>query len=212
DEINRAPAKVQAALLEAMQERQVTLGEETFPLPTPFFVLATQNPIEQEGTYPLPEAQLDRFLMKVNMDYPTMEEELRVVNHVTEGRTGGGFSLEEVAPVADAASIMEAQQETAHIRVAQPVAEYAVNLARATRDTPGLIIGAGPRGAIALVRTARARAFLEGRNYVIPDDLHRTALPALRHRVMPAPELALEGRGADQILGDVLDRVPAPRS
>jgi MoxR-like ATPase len=150
--------------------------------------------------------------MKVTMDYPTLEEELRVVNHVTEGRTGGGFSLDEVVPVADPAAILQAQMEVANIRVAAPVAEYAVKLARATRDTPGLTIGAGPRGAIALVRTARAHAFLQGRAYVVPDDLHSIALPALRHRVMPAPELALQGRGADQILGEVLDRVPAPRS
>ena len=212
DEINRAPARTQAALLEVMQERQITIDGVTHRLDAPFMTFATQNPIEQEGTYPLPEAQLDRFLMKVTMDYPTFEQELQVVNHVTKGRTGGGFSLDEIVPVADPAAILEAQAEVAGLRVATPVARYAVELARATRDTPGLTIGAGPRGAIALVRTARAHAYLQGRGYVIPDDLQRIALPALRHRVMPAPELALEGRGADEILREVLDRVPAPRS
>lgn len=212
DEINRAPARTQAALLEVMQERQITIDGDTHRLDAPFMTFATQNPIEQEGTYPLPEAQLDRFLMKVTMDYPTLEQELKVVNHVTNGRTGGGFSLDKIVPVADPAQIIEAQKEVADLRVAEPVARYAVELARATRETPGLTIGAGPRGAIALVRTARAHAFMEGRSYVIPDDLHTVALPALRHRVMPAPELALEGRGADQILKEVLDRVPAPRS
>ncbi len=212
DEINRAPARTQAALLEVMQERQITIDGETHQLDVPFMTFATQNPIEQEGTYPLPEAQLDRFLVKVNMDYPTLEQELMVVNHVTEGRTGGGFSLEEIVPVADPAAITQAQKEVANLRVAEPVVRYAVELARATRETPGLTVGAGPRGAIALVRTARAYAFMEGRSYVIPDDLQTIALPALRHRVMPAPELALEGRGADEILREVLDRVPAPRS
>ncbi len=212
DEINRAPARTQAALLEVMQERQITIDGETHQLDVPFMTFATQNPIEQEGTYPLPEAQLDRFLVKVNMDYPTLEQELMVVNHVTEGRTGGGFSLEEIVPVADPAAITQAQKEVANLRVAEPVVRYAVELARATRETPGLTVGAGPRGAIALVRTARAYAFMEGRSYVIPDDLQTVALPALRHRVMPAPELALEGRGADEILREALDRAPAPRS
>ncbi len=212
DEINRAPARTQAALLEVMQERQITIDGETHQLDAPFMTFATQNPIEQEGTYPLPEAQLDRFLVKVTMDYPTLEQELMVVNHVTEGRTGGGFSLEEIVPVADPAAINQAQKEVANLRMAEPVVRYAVELARATRETPGLTVGAGPRGAIALVRTARAYAFMEGRSYAIPDDLQTVALPALRHRVMPAPELALEGRGADEILREVLDRVPAPRS
>lgn len=211
DEINRAPARTQAALLEVMQERQITIDGETHGLDAPFMTFATQNPIEQEGTYPLPEAQLDRFLMKVTMDYPSLEEEMRVVNHVTDGRTGGGFSLDEIVPVAEPGAIIQAQTEVASIRVEPAVAEYAVKLARATRDTPGLTIGAGPRGAIALVRTARAHAYMQGRAYVVPDDLQTIAIPSLRHRIMPAPELALQGRGADQILGEVLDRVPAPR-
>ncbi|HPF15174.1 MAG TPA: MoxR family ATPase [Planctomycetota bacterium] len=212
DEINRAPARTQAALLEVMQERQITIDGHTSVLDEPFMVFATQNPIEQEGTYPLPEAQLDRFLLKVVLTYPSAEEELTVVQSVTTGRTGSQFQLQDVMAVAGPEDIVEAQNQVAQLHVEESVARYAVDICRATRNSPGLSIGAGPRGAIALVRTARAKAFLAGRDFVLPDDLREIALPALRHRVVPAPELALEGRGADSILLEVLDQVAAPRS
>ncbi len=212
DEINRAPARTQSSLLEVMQERQITIDGNTNLLDEPFMVFATQNPIEQEGTYPLPEAQLDRFLLKVVMDYPTEEQEYQVVQSVTEGRTGGQFVLQDVVSVAGPEEIAQAQHEVANLHVEEAVARYAVSLCRATRKTQGLSVGAGPRGAIALVRTARAKAYLSGRDFVVPDDIHGVALPALRHRVMPAPELALDGRTSDSILLEILDQVPAPRA
>ncbi|MEZ5974731.1 MAG: MoxR family ATPase [Planctomycetota bacterium] len=212
DEINRAPARTQAALLEVMQERQITIDGHSEVLEAPFMVFATQNPIEQEGTYPLPEAQLDRFLLKVVMDYPSAEEELAVVQIVTRGKTGGNFDLTPITSVAGPEDVVEAQQQVAGLFVDEAVARYAVELVRATRKAVGLAVGAGPRGAIALVRCARAKAWLSGRDFVLPDDIQGVFLPALRHRVVPAPELALEGRSSDSILGELLHTVPTPRT
>jgi MoxR-like ATPase len=212
DEINRAPAKTQSALLEVMQEYQVTLEGQTLPLPRPFMVLATQNPVETEGTYPLPEAQLDRFLFKIEIGYPSSEEEAAVVVRATTDRAGDELPLSNVTPCLDGADVTALQQAAARQRVDDQVIEYAVRLTRATREWPGLALGAGSRGALALVRGARAVALVEGRTYVTPDDVKRIALPALRHRVAPAPDALLEGRTPNDLLADVIASVAAPRT
>ena len=211
DEINRAPAKTQAAMLEVMQESQVTLEGTPILLEPPFMVLATQNPLEHEGTYPLPDAQLDRFLLKIHIDYPAEEEETAMVGRVTDGQVGDRLPTEWVAAVADKSAILSLQAATGRVRVDQRVADYAVRLVRATRKWPGLTQGAGPRGGLALVRASRARALLAGRDFVTPDDIKTVALPALRHRLTLAPESELEGQTADQILSGILSSVDAPR-
>jgi MoxR-like ATPase len=211
DEINRAPAKTQSALLEVMQEYQVTLEGQTLTLPKPFMVLATQNPIETEGTYPLPEAQLDRFLFKIEIGYPSSTEEVAVVVRATAGQAGDQLPLADVKPVVNGSAVSNLQQLAAEQHVDEQVIDYAVRMVRATRDHTALAIGAGSRGALALVRGGRAMALLEGRRYVTPDDVKRIALPALRHRVALAPDALLEGRTVNAILTEVLDTVPAPR-
>lgn len=212
DEINRAPAKTQAALLEAMQERQVTLEGNSIALPKPFMVLATQNPIEQEGTYPLPEAQLDRFLLKIRIDYPTATEEAAMTRQVTHRSTGADLQVGQVNTLMRPETIIALQNCVAHVAVDERVLEYAVAIVRATRDMHGLACGAGPRGSIALIRAGRAMALKQGRGYVTPDDIKAIALPALRHRVMPAAEAEIEGLTADHLLTSLLDKVPAPRT
>ena len=211
DEINRAPAKTQSALLEAMQERQVTLEGSTSPLPRPFMVLATQNPIEQEGTYPLPEAQLDRFLLKIRIDYPSEEEEVALTRQVTQAKTGADLDVEAVTTLIQPATVVGLQQWAAHVTLDERVIAYAVAIVRASRDMPGLASGAGSRGPIALVRAARARALIAGRGFATPDDIKAVALPALRHRVTPAAEAEIEGLSADDLLRSLLERVSAPR-
>ncbi|WP_340649859.1 MoxR family ATPase [Pseudoxanthomonas winnipegensis] len=211
DEINRAPAKTQSALLEAMQEGQVTIEGQSFSLAPPFLTLATQNPVEQEGTYPLPEAQLDRFLLKVLIDYPALEDEKRMVDAITTGRTAADFDLSQVRCVASASDVVALQRATAQVQVDAQVIDYAVRLAAATRSWPGIALGAGPRGSIALVRAARAQAVLGGRDFVIPDDVREVALPALRHRIALAPELQIEGQSPDDVLTALLAKVEAPR-
>ena len=212
DEINRAPAKTQSALLEVMQEYQVTLEGQAHLLPKPFMVLATQNPVETEGTYPLPEAQLDRFLFKIEIGYPSAAEEASIVNRVTSNQAGDELPLENVKPVLDSPAVTSLQAMAATQRVDTQVVDYAVRIARATRAFPGIAIGAGSRGALALVRGARAVALLDGRNYATPDDVKRVALPALRHRIALAPDAMLEGRTANEILNAVLAATPAPRA
>jgi MoxR-like ATPase len=211
DEINRAPAKTQSALLEVMQEYQVTLEGQTLPVARPFMVLATQNPVETEGTYPLPEAQLDRFLLKVEIGYPSTEEEVAVVVRATSGQAGDELPLADVKPCLDAARLAHLQHLTALQRVDAQVIDYAVRLVRATRDYAGLALGSGPRGALALVRGARAVALIDGRAYVTPDDVKRIAIPALRHRVALSPDALLEGRTANTLLADAIETVAAPR-
>jgi MoxR-like ATPase len=211
DEINRAPAKTQAALLEVMQEAQVTIEGQAPALEPPFMVLATQNPIEHEGTYALPEAQLDRFLLKVRIDYPSPEEEVRLVRHVVEGQVGDRLNVDQVAQLVRPSTVVSMQTVAASLRMDDAVLDYAIRLVRATRNWPGVVAGAGPRGGISLVRAARAAALLEGRDYVTPDDVKRMALPALRHRIQPAPELELEGRDTDAILKGLLEKIEAPR-
>ena len=211
DEINRAPAKTQSALLEVMQEYQVTLEGQTLPLPKPFMVLATQNPVETEGTYPLPEAQLDRFLFKIEIGYPSSDEEAAVVVRATAGQAGDELPLADVTPRLDGTAVTALQRLAASQRVDAQVIDYAVRIVRATRDAAGLAIGSGSRGAIALVRGARAVSLLDGRGFVTPDDIKRVALPALRHRVALSPDALLEGRTANDLLAGVIETIPAPR-
>jgi MoxR-like ATPase len=212
DEINRAPAKTQSALLEVMQEYQVTLEGQTLPLPKPFLVLATQNPVETEGTYPLPEAQLDRFLLKIEIGYPGPDEEVAVVLRTTTGQAGDQLPLANVKPCLNERVVLQLQLIAARQRVDDKVVDYAVRIVRATRDWPGLAVGAGSRGAIALVRAARVAALIDGRDYTTPDDIKRFALPALRHRVALTPDALLEGRRPADILTAVVESVPAPRA
>jgi MoxR-like ATPase len=211
DEINRAPAKTQSALLEVMQEAQVTIEGNSYALDTPFMVLATQNPIEQEGTYPLPEAQLDRFLLKVLIDYPQEAEEKAIVQGVTLGRLGDRLDVQAVQTLMTPATLTKLQAATAAIRVDEAVLDYALRLVRATRQTPGIAVGAGTRGVISLVRSARALALMNGRDFITPDDVKQMALPVLRHRIMAAPESAIDGVSVEGLVRGLLDRLPAPR-
>ncbi|SFP63891.1 AAA family ATPase [Pseudomonas borbori] len=211
DEINRAPAKTQAALLEVMQERQVTLEGRALAVPLPFMVLATQNPIEQEGTYPLPEAELDRFMLKLRMDYPEQAEELSMVRQVTRSTRADMLDVTPLRTLLQAKDLLAVQKIASDLPLDEQVLDYAVRLARATRTWPGLILGAGPRASIALVRGGRARALLRGGDFVLPDDIKGCALAVLRHRVRLAPELDIEGLAVDQVLQQLLDQVPAPR-
>jgi MoxR-like ATPase len=211
DEINRAPAKTQAALLESMQEGQVTIEGRRFALPAPFMVVATQNPIEQEGTYPLPEAQLDRFLIKVVIGYPGLEDERRMVASVVNGKVAADLDVSKVHPVLSQAQLLAVQHGVAAIRMDAAVTDYAVRIARSTREWPGVIGGAGPRGGLALARLARAQAAVDGRDFVTPDDVRAVALPALRHRLLLAPEALIERQRPDDVLKALLHKVPAPR-
>jgi len=211
DEINRAPAKTQAALLEVMQEAQVTIEGESHVLPQPFMVFATQNPIEHAGTYPLPDAQLDRFLLNARIGYPSAEDEVALTRQVTSATVGDRLSVDAVNTVLDPARVAELQALAASLTVDDAVLGYAVKLARATRDNQGFSRGAGPRASIALVRCARARALMSGRTFATPDDVKAVALAVMRHRVAVAPELEIEGRDADSVLTEMLAQVEAPR-
>ena len=211
DEINRAPAKTQAALLEVMQERQVTIEGEAMAVAPPFITIATQNPVDFEGTYPLPEAQLDRFLLKSVIDYPEIEVETQLAMLTTTGRVGDILSVDQVPTVCTAETILELQQQVARITVDEQVAAYAVRLVRATRDSGATRLGAGPRGSLGLLRAAKALAALRSRDFVTPDDVRDMALPALRHRISLAPELEIEGLRADDVLSDVIAATEAPR-
>jgi MoxR-like ATPase len=203
DEINRAPAKVQSALLEAMEERQVTIGDESFPLPHPFFVMATQNPIEHEGTYPLPEAQIDRFLLKLVVGYPNADEE-----HVIAVRDDA--DAVRVEAVADAALVESMQRSAAAVHVADAVSDYAVRLVRRTREEKNVTVGASPRASRFLVRASKARALLEGRDYATPYDVKRTAPDVLRHRIVLSYEAEADGVRPEQIVDAVLASVETP--
>ncbi len=214
DEINRAPAKVQSALLEAMQERQVSLGGETYPLPNPFLVLATQNPVEQEGTYHLPEAQVDRFLLKLVVGYPSKEEELQIID-----RMGGQGPLPKVEQAIDLEQIKELRRLMDTIYLDDKVKSYIVDLVFATREPAGvglerlrplILYGASPRASLALTRAARAHAFLAGRGFVTPQDVKAVGLPVLRHRVLTTYEAEAEGLSSEDILQQVFDNVPVP--
>jgi MoxR-like ATPase len=211
DEINRAPAKTQAALLEVMQEQQVSIEGKAFNVDSPFMTLATQNPIEQEGTYPLPEAQLDRFLLKITIDYPNEYEEIRLIRQVTIGKIGEGLDVSKVGQVISPAEVLAMQKVVSELRVEDQIYEYATKIVRATRNWSGVSVGVGPRGGIALIRAARALALLQGRDYVIPHDIKQVALATLRHRLRLTPELEIEGYDNDRVLIAILDTIPAPR-
>jgi len=194
-----------------MQEQQVSIEGHSLPLEQPFMVLATQNPLEHEGTYPLPEAQLDRFLLKILVDYPEADEELRIVRQVTAGRVGDRLEVEAAGQVVKPADVLSLQRATSALLVDDRVLDYAVRLVRRSRTWAGLRQGTGPRGAIALVRTARAFAILDGRDHVLPDDVKRAVAPVLRHRVAISPELEMSGQTADQVLAALVEDVEAPR-
>jgi MoxR-like ATPase len=206
DEINRAPAKTQAALLEAMQERQVTIEGTTHPLPPPFIVMATQNPIEYEGTYPLPEAQLDRFLLRIQVGYPTRGEEWEVLQRRMARQT------DEVAlaPVVDGATLVAMQQAIETVHVAPSIGRYIVDVVAATRQSPQVQVGASPRGSLALLKLARCRAAILGRDFVIPEDVKAVAVPALAHRLMLRPELWVQRVSQEDVARACLESVPTP--
>ncbi len=211
DEINRTPPKTQAALLEAMQERRVTLDGETHHLPDCFMVVATQNPIENQGVYPLPEAQLDRFLFKLLVPYPAEDEEARIV--ATYGQRSGPQRPADlgVAAVTNAAGIGAATAALAQVTVAEEITRYVVRLVRATRDHAELTVGASPRAAVLLAGAARARAALEGRDYVIPDDVKSLAVPVLRHRLTLSPAAEIDGRDMEALVAELVEATEAPR-
>jgi MoxR-like ATPase len=211
DEINRAPAKTQAALLEAMQERHVTVDGTSHPLSASFTVFATQNPIEFEGTYPLPEAELDRFLVKSLLGYPDETAERGVLTRVLEGFEAAEPASYGVSQVLDATGLAALRAAVRRVRVEPSLVAYITALVRATRDAPALTLGASPRASVALLKLAQAAALLDGREYVVPDDVKLLAPPVLRHRIAVAPELELEGVTADQALRTILERIEAPR-
>jgi MoxR-like ATPase len=206
DEINRAPPKTQAALLEAMQERQVTIEGKTRPLERPFLVLATQNPIEYEGTYPLPEAQLDRFLLRIGVGYPGREEEWDVL----ERRLARAADEIELEPVVGREQLLAMQAAVEQVHVDRSVGLYMVDLAAATRSASGVLVGSSPRGSLALLKLSRCRAALAGRDYVIPEDVKSIAVPALAHRLSLRPELWVQQLRPEDVLADLLDQVPTP--
>jgi len=212
DEINRAPAKVQSALLEAMQEKQVTIGGETFLLDRPFLVLATQNPIEQEGTYPLPEAQIDRFMLKIRVDYPTATEEKEIMERVNRG------VFENVSGIVDVSRIQSATEVMQSIHMEEKITDYIVNISRATRNPeefgldlgPMISYGASPRASIWLGQAARAHAFLNGRGYVTPQDVKSMAPDVLRHRIILSYEAEADGKSTDDLISILLERIEVP--
>ena len=211
DEINRAPAKTQAALLEVMQERQITIEGESFPLAPPFVVLATQNPLDQEGTYPLPEAELDRFLFKILIDYPDQAHESRMVEMVLDGRLPDSLDAAQLTPVTDAAGILELTRSAEQVLIDPALIDYLLRLVRATREHPSLIQGGSPRASIALARTAKTQALLSGRDFVVPDDVKAVAAPVLRHRLRLGVDAELEGQTVESVLAQLLEQVEAPR-
>jgi MoxR-like ATPase len=211
DEINRTPPKTQASLLEAMEERQVSVDGTPRPLPDPFLVIATQNPVEYEGTYPLPEAQLDRFLLKLTMPLPERVHEIEVLRRHATGFDPRDLAAAGIHPVTDAGQLARSRAEVAQVQIAPEVLGYVVDICRATRQSPSLSLGVSPRGATALLATARAWAWLSGRGYVTPDDVKALAHPTLRHRVQLRAEAELEGVTAESVLDTVLAAVPVPR-
>jgi MoxR-like ATPase len=206
DEINRAPPKTQAALLEAMQEKQVTIEGTTHILEPPFIVLATQNPIEYEGTYPLPEAQLDRFVLRIGIGYPSRDHEWEML----ERRLERAEEEVELDQVAERRTLLEMQEALEQVHVEESLGYYIVDLVAATRDAPGVQVGSSPRGSLALLKLARGRAALSGRDYATPDDVKAVAVPALAHRLSLRPELWVERRRSDDIVRELLDQVPTP--
>jgi MoxR-like ATPase len=209
DEINRAPAKTQSALFEAMEERQITVDGTTYHLPPPFMVLATQNPIEQEGTYRLPEAQLDRFLFKINVNYPTLDEETKILTnaHVRKG----GSSVADIVPVLSKEEIVYFRQKTAQLHVEEPLLKYIAQITIQTRQHSALYMGASPRASLAMMQGSKAIAALRGRDFVTPEDIRYVAEPVLRHRLMLTPEREMDGTTIGSVIKQILDSVEVPR-
>lgn len=205
DEINRATPKTQASLLEAMEERQITVDGKTHMLPRPFLVLATQNPIEYEGTFPLPEAQLDRFLLRLRLGYPEMEDEIDILE-----RQQYQHPIAELQQVVSDQELIKAQEEIKGVYIAPPVKRYIVDIVRQSRQHPDVYLGASPRGSLALFRTGQARAMIQGRDYVLPDDIKALVRPALSHRVILGPAARLRDLSTDQVIDEVLSRIPVP--
>lgn len=208
DEVNRAPPKTQAALLEVMQERQVTVEGTTYPVPLPYVVLATQNPIELEGTYPLPEAQLDRFIIRLRVGYPSLEEERQILTQ----RGARRQERIDLKPVIDAAQLMQIQAAVEQVHASEAIERYMVSLTAATRQHPQVQVGASPRGSLALYQLARAQAMIDERDFVLPDDVKAMAPAALAHRLLLKPELWVRGVQAEGIVRDVLERTPVPKA
>ena len=205
DEINRTPPKTQAALLQAMQERQVSIGRTTYDLSEPFFTIATQNPIEQEGTYPLPEAQLDRFLLMINLGYPSTEEELAIVeNQILV------HPIEALEPVASPEQIIEMQEAAKQVYVDDLIKQYIVAITKSTRDHPDISLGSSPRGSLALFRGAQAMAMIRGRNYALPDDVKELAIPMMSHRIIVSAAARMRGTHARDVISGLVDRIPVP--
>lgn len=211
DEINRTPPKTQAALLEAMAEQQVTLDGESLPLPDPFWVIATQNPLEFEGTYPLPEAQLDRFLFKLVVDYPDTSSEKQMLLNSQAGFGARRLDIAQIKPVATVEMILQARQAVKEIKVAEAIVDYLLALVVRSRQYPDLALGASPRCAVAWLQTSQAVAWLSGRDYVTPDDVKAVAPPLLRHRLILKPESLLDGIQIDGLIATLLNQVPVPR-
>lgn len=212
DEINRAPAKTQSALLEAMQEGQVTIEGQTHALPKPFICIATQNPIEQEGTYPLPEAQLDRFLMNVYMNYPTQDDEKRLLSELIVGRVGDALDLSKVNQVLSPQRLMQLQIITSYVAIDDRVVQYALDIVRLSREFAGIEMGAGVRAGMALLRCAKGCAIMSGRDYVVPDDVRYVATDVLRHRITLTADFMIDGYQIDQVITQLLSAVAAPRA
>ncbi|NMH74717.1 MoxR family ATPase [Bacillus sp. RO2] len=207
DEINRTPAKTQAALLEAMEEKQVTIHGETFPLADVFFVVATQNPIEFEGTYPLPEAQQDRFLFKLRIDFPSLEEETAVLKQVMESK----FNHTDTKPVLDMETFLNIRKEIQQVTLSESILDYVMQIVRNTRESDSIRFGASTRAGISIGKAAQAWAYLSNRNYVTPDDIKMVTKPALRHRIQLSPHMELEGATVEQIIEELVGSIPVPR-
>lgn len=207
DEVNRASPKTQSALLEVMEEGQVTVDGVAHPVPRPFLVVATQNPVDMDGTYPLPEAQLDRFLMRLRVGYPDRAAEVAILRD-----RRGGLRVEDLQPVLTTEDVLAMTAQTANVHVADTVHEYVVDVVAATRELPGLRLGASPRGSIALLRAAQVRAAADGRRFVTPEDVKALALPTLAHRLLLAPDAELRGYTAERAVAEVLEAVPVPRT
>jgi len=209
DEINRSPAKTQAALFEVMEEKQITIDGRTYPMNLPFLVIATQNPIEQEGTYRLPEAQLDRFLFKITVDYPTLEEELQILEGAQERKNRP--QLEEITPILSGKQIQLYQNIIKEIRIEQDLLEYIAKIVSNTRDNPALYLGASPRASLAILNTSKAYAALQGRDFITPEDIRKMATPVLRHRMLLTPEKEMEGAEMDNIIERIVRTIEVPR-
>lgn len=209
DEINRAPAKTQAALFEVMEERQITMEGETFQMDSPFLVLATQNPVEQEGTYKLPEAQLDRFIFKILVGYPTLEEEVQIIN--THHERNNVIDVKSISGILTPAKIKKYQKQVGEVRVEENLMKYIAQIVNATRENRDLYLGASPRASLAIMNGAKSIAAMTGRDFVTPEDIKYMAVPVMRHRIILTPEREMEGLGADQIITQMIDAIEVPR-